>query len=196
MIMAMNKLSVLKKTGRKPRLDPLEHPHGIMLKLAYYYSRKRIGKVITPMKVVSARFPETLKLSRDLIKVYEKVDLDKELALLIKTYVATLNGCAFCVDIDRADAIDHEINTSKYDELLRFEESGAFSEAEKAALSFAEEVTLTKQVSDATFNCLRTYFSEREIVEITWLIASEHFYNLMNRPLNIGSDELCKLLRK
>lgn len=181
------------KSVLKPRLKPIEQPNGIMLQFAYWYSEKMIGKVITPMKVIQARFPESLKLSRDLINVNEKIDLDKELTFLIKSYVATLNGCAFCVDIAKAHAKDRRLNTTKYDELLRFEESSVFSKAEKAALSYAEEVTLTKQASDSTFDRLRDHFNEREIIEITWLVASEHYYNLMNRPLNIGSDELCQI---
>ena len=193
---AMKTLQIPNETGLEPRFSPIEHPHGFMLRLAYWYSKKRMGKVITPMKVILARFPETLKLSRELIRVYEHVMLDKELALLIKTYVATLNGCAFCVDIARADAKYHKIETKKFNDLLRFEESSAFNPAEKAALSYAEEVALTKQASDPTFDQLQNYYSEREIIEIIWLIASEHYYNLMNRPLNIGSDELCELLKK
>jgi len=177
----------IEKSGLKPRLDPIEQPDGMMLKLSYWYSEKMIGKVI------QARFPESLKLSRDLISVAEKIDLDKELVFLIKSYVATLNGCAFCVDIAKAHAKDRRLNTAKYNELLRFEESSVFSEAEKAALSYTEEVTLTKQASDSTFDRLRGHFNDRQIVEITWLIASEHYYNLMNRPLNIGSDGLCQI---
>lgn len=190
----MKTLQIPNETGLKPRFEPIEHPRNFMLKLAYWYSKKRMGKVITPMKVILARFPGTLKLARELIKVYEHVGLDKELALLIKTYVATLNGCAFCVDIAKADARDHKIETKKFDDLLHFDGSSAFNTSEKAALFYAEEVTLTKQTSDATFDRLRNYYSEREIIEITWLVASEHYYNLMNRPLNIGSDELCELL--
>ena len=34
------------------------------------------------------------------------------------------------------------------------------------------------------------YYSEREICEIVWLVASEHFYNLTNIGLNIHSDML------
>jgi len=191
---AIQKFDIPNETGLEPRLEPIERPKGLMLKLAYWYSKRRVGKVITPMRVIQSRFPETLKLSRDLIKVAEKVSLSKELTSLVKIYVATLNGCAFCVDIAKAYGSGGNKPNEKYDELLRFEDSPVFNEAEKAALSYAEEITLTKQASNDTFERLRNYFTGREIVEITWLVASEHYYNLMNRPLNIGSDELCALM--
>ncbi len=51
------------------------------------------------------------------------------------------------------------------------------SDAERAALDYATELTTNKEVS-------------RDIV---WLVASEHFYNMSNHGLNIGSDGLCDL---
>ena len=40
------------------------------------------------------------------------------------------------------------------------------------------------------------YYSEREICEIVWLVASEHLYNMTNIGLNIHSDMLCDISRK
>jgi hypothetical protein len=39
-------------------------------------------------------------------------------------------------------------------------------------------------------------YSEREICEIVWLVASEHFYNITNIGLNIHSGMLCDISRK
>jgi len=50
-----------------------------------------------------------------------------------------------------------------------------------------------KRVSDATFDALRRNFSEAEIVEITWLNAIHNYYNLINIPLEIESDDLCAI---
>ena len=40
------------------------------------------------------------------------------------------------------------------------------------------------------------YYSEREICEIVWPVASEHVYNITNIGLNIHSDMLCDISRK
>jgi hypothetical protein len=40
------------------------------------------------------------------------------------------------------------------------------------------------------------YYSERQICEIVWLVASEHFYNMTNIGLNIESDMLCDISGK
>jgi hypothetical protein len=40
---------------------------------------------------------------------------------------------------------------------------------------------------------LEWHFSEREICDIVWLVASEHLYNKTNVGLNIGSDGFCEV---
>jgi hypothetical protein len=38
-------------------LSPIEKPRGLIMKLAYYFTRRQFGKVLTPLKVHSARLP-------------------------------------------------------------------------------------------------------------------------------------------
>jgi hypothetical protein len=40
------------------------------------------------------------------------------------------------------------------------------------------------------------HYSEREICEIVWLVASEHLYNMTNIGLNIHSDMLCDITKR
>src|SRR5262249_16950824 len=57
-------------------LTPIESPSGIFMKLAYYFTRREFGKVLTPLKVFSARLPASFGL------FYTKVQrLDKRLTL-------------------------------------------------------------------------------------------------------------------
>lgn len=186
-------METLDETDLTPRLAPIEKPDSWRLKLAYWMTRQQMGTVITPMKVIHARLPKSLGLARQMIKTEAALSLDDELKFLLKSYVATLNGCAFCVDIAKAHALDREVPIEKYDALLQYETSDVFSERERAALAYVEEATREKAVRDATFERLAAHFSEEEIAEITWLNAMENYYNLLNRPLNIGSDELCAL---
>jgi alkylhydroperoxidase family enzyme len=81
----------------------------------------------------------------------------------------------------------------KNERLLGHRTRPLFSIRERAALAYAEEATRHKRVSDATFEALRQHFSEREIVEITWVNAVENYYNLINLPLEIKSDGFCAI---
>lgn len=58
---------------------------------------------------------------------------------------------------------------------------------------YASELTRSETISPDTFARLQKSYSEREICDIVWLVASEHLYNVTNRGLGIGSDELCEL---
>lgn len=177
------------------RIKPIEKPQGWMLRLAYAYSKKRLGRVITPMKVVYARAPKSLGMMSRIAKFMEKgMRLKAPLRLLLQTHTARINDCHFCVDIGRAIALRSHLDVSKLDALERTIDDPVFTEAERAALAYVDEVTRNTRVSDETFERLRQHYTDDEIVEITLLNAVENFYNLVNRPLNIESDELCALV--
>ncbi len=83
-------------------------------------------------------------------------------------------------------------SAAKFDALDEYRTSPLFSDAERAALDYATELTEESHVSPDTFAELARHYSEREICEIVWLVASEHLYNINNIGLNIGSDCLCE----
>ena len=43
-------------------LPPIEKPQGLTKKLAYYFTHRQFGKVLTPVKVHSARLPPAFGL--------------------------------------------------------------------------------------------------------------------------------------
>ncbi len=73
---------------------------------------------------------------------------------------------------------------------MSYQTSSKFTNKEKAMLSYIEEVTLSKNSTDETFTTLKNHFSDREIVEITWVNASENYFNLLAKPLGVTSDDL------
>jgi alkylhydroperoxidase family enzyme len=183
------------RTG--PRLTPIETPQGLKLRFTYWGMRHWMGKVMTPVKIINARVPESLGIVSSLQKFVTKgVTLEPGLQVLLAHWVAQINGCTFCEDLGRAFALRKNLGLDvKLDALEHYRTDPTFSPRERAALAYAEEVTRTKRASDATFAALRQQFSEREIVEITLLNAVQNFYNLTNVPLGIGSDGFCALER-
>jgi alkylhydroperoxidase family enzyme len=177
-------------------LPPIEKPRGLIMKLAYYFTRRRFGKVLTPLKVHSARLPAAFGLFYSKVaKLDKKLGLSSETALLIREQVARINVCLFCMDIARSITIKTSMNQAKFDALDDYRASALFTDAERAALDYVTELTKNKQVNPDTFARLRKHHSEREICEIVWLVASEHLYNITNTGLNIHSDLLCDISR-
>ena len=184
-------------TSAEAFLEPIEKPRGLLMKLAYVMTRRQFGKVITPLKVQAARLPIAFGMFYSKISSLDKkLLLPAETVMLIREQVARINVCLFCIDIGRAMTIKASMNQAKFDALEEFTTSPLFSDAERAALDYATELTKEKKVSPETFACLSRYYSEREICEIVWLVASEHFYNMSNIGLNIHSDMLCDISRQ
>ena len=175
-------------------LPPIERPSSLVMKLVYAMTKRRFGQVLTPLKVISARMP--LAFGTWVGKVSQldhKLSIKPELMYLIRQRVAQINVCEFCIDIGRWAALQASNATDKLDALEEFETSPVFSDAERAALNYVTHLTRFKKVSPAVFDRLAEHFSDREICEITWVVASEHVYNISNIGLNIHSDGLCRV---
>ena len=177
------------------RLEPIEQPRGLMMRLIYWMTRRRFGKVITPVKVVTARVPKSARVGYAITKMMEHgFSLERQLQALLHIHISRVNGCGFCIDIGEAMALREGGSVEKIRNLGRYREAREFTGAERAALAYVEEVSRTKACSDATFAELGRHFSEEQIVEITILNALENYFNLINRPLGIESDGLCALV--
>lgn len=176
------------------RLEPIDKPPGLLLRLAYWLSRRQLGGVMSPLKVIYARAPKLTWSSAVINWTAEKnLSLSPELCLLITTQSALLNGCSFCADLHMAQAVQARVGLERFKALPDFASSSLFSERERAVLAYTEEVTRRRSVSDAVFETLRKHASEREIVEITWLNAVGNFFNLMAVPLGLESDGFTEL---
>ena len=178
-------------------LSPIERPKGLLMKLAFYFTRRQFGKVLTPLKVHSARLPLGFGLFYGKIgSLDKKLQLPPETVMLIREQVARINVCLFCIDIGRSFTIKASMNQAKFDALEEYRTSPLFSEAERAALDYVTELTRDKKVDPATFARMARHYSERAICEIVWLVATEHVYNMTNIGLNIHSDMLCDISRR
>jgi alkylhydroperoxidase family enzyme len=165
-----------------------------MMKLAYYFTRRQFGKVLTPLKVHSARLPAAFGLFyAKVAKLDKKVTLSPEMVMLIREQVARINVCLFCIDIGRSFTIQASMNQAKFDALDQYRTNSLFSDAERTALDYVTQLTKDKKVHPDTFARMSAHYPERQICEIVWLVASEHLYNMTNIGLNIHSDMLCDI---
>lgn len=172
-------------------LTPIENPASPIMKLVYAMSRRQYGKVLTPLKVFAVRLPVAFgQFYGNVSKLDKKLTLPSETVMLLREQVARTNVCTFCIDIGRFYTIQASMNQAKFDALDEYRTNSLFTDKERAALDYVTELTRDKKVDPATFTRLAQHYSEREICEIVWLVASEHFYNMTNIGLNIHSDTL------
>jgi alkylhydroperoxidase family enzyme len=102
------------------------------------------------------------------------------------------------MDINSARAAEAtEGGLDKLGELLVWRDSKLFSEAERAALEYAEAITYTdRQVDDALFAKVKQHFTEPQIVELTAAIAFENFRSKFNPPLGIEAQGFCMVPKR
>lgn len=176
------------------RLAALDVQPGLLLRAFNWLLRVRLGKVMTPSRVIYARFPTLLWRQLPLYHLAESgLSIGHDLRFLIEVRVSSLNHCTFCEDLHRKNAQLGKASRAKLAALDDFESSELFDERERVALRYVTEIIRTNTASDATFARLRACFSEREIIELTWLQAFTTYLNRMAVPLGIGSDGFCAL---
>jgi alkylhydroperoxidase family enzyme len=179
-------------------LPPIDKPRGAMMRLVYFFSRRQLGKVMTSIRVFAARMPTAFgSFYAKPARLDKMLRLPSHTAVLIREQVASTNMCTFCMDAARWYVMTKEpSDLARLDALPEYQTSPLFTEAQRAALDYATELTRDKTVEPATFARLTSYYNEREICEIVWLVASEHLNNMTNIGLGIGSDGLCELAQR
>jgi AhpD family alkylhydroperoxidase len=105
--------------------------------------------------------------------------VDRKLLHLIKLRASQINGCAFCIGMHTDEALRDGEKPERLLLLDAWHESAAFSEKERAALDWAEEVTLIAEshASQEAFDGLKRFFSEEEIGYLTLATAMINTWN-------------------
>src|SRR5690606_28456129 len=180
-----------------PFLTPIEKPKGLLWKLVYYFTRKRFGKVLTPLKVMAARLPLGFGNSSGKIgRLDKKLQLPEETVMLIREHVARINVCYFCMDIGRSQTIMASMDQVKFDALDDYQISTLFSDKERILLDYVGRLARDRKMERELFDKLASHYDERSICEIVWVVATEFYYNVGNIGLNIHSDMLCDIAKR
>ena len=106
-----------------------------------------------------------------------ELTLDAQLAQLLRLRVAQINNCTYCLDVHYGAARDVGIPQAKIDFLTAWWETRLFSDAERAALEYAEALT---RISDTTVrqafqqyhDNLAAHFDEAEKLEIAAVVIN------------------------
>ncbi|HLV00299.1 MAG TPA: carboxymuconolactone decarboxylase family protein [Acidobacteriota bacterium] len=110
--------------------------------------------------------------------------LEKSLIELVKLRVSQINGCAYCIDMHTKDARQLGETEQRLYLLTAWRETPFYSERERAALAWAEILTLISgnDVSDEEYEAVRQHFSESELIALTMAIVSINGWNRLAIP--------------
>lgn len=123
--------------------------------------------------------PRAYKAMLDLEKYLADCGLELSLLDLIKTRASQINGCAYCIDMHTKDARARGESEQRLYALSAWRETPFYTERERAALLWAEAVTLiaNEHVSDEVYEQVRQHFSEQELANLTLAIVAINGWN-------------------
>jgi 4-carboxymuconolactone decarboxylase len=148
---------------------------GPLVRLVYRLSRRELGRDVDPVAVY-AHAPGVL-IGYGL---FEKATarqrrVPERLKALAELKAGALVQCEFCSDIGSALGRDAGITEAQLLALPRYRESPEFSPLERLVLDYAAAMSRTPaEVGDELFAAMREHFDERELVELTNVIALEN----------------------
>ena len=166
--------------------DTTENP---VIREAFERMRIKRGKVTNIYKAFAHK-PDILATMGPFVAAVQRPDeLDPKLKERIILRVSMLNQSAYCTHA-------HEQISAKMgftqDEIAEMADptTARISAAEKAALKYAEEMTLSPgNIQDRTYEELAGHYSESQIVEITAIAALYNMINRFNEALKLDPEE-------
>lgn len=113
--------------------------------------------------------------------------LPEELIHLVFLRVSQINGCAHCIDLHTRDLlktmpIDKVVLVPVWNEVPHL-----FPDTYRAALAWAEEVTLVSKThaSDEAYAAASSVFEPKDLVDLTIVIAAMNAFNRLGAPFRL-----------
>jgi AhpD family alkylhydroperoxidase len=125
------------------------------------------------------KFGDVLGAMQGLNRVIASAGFDEKLLYLVEVRVSQINGCGFCLDMHTKDARLAGETEQRLYLLNAWREAPMFSERERAALAWAEAVTLLEKghVPDDVYAEARKHFDEQELMKLTLQVVAINGWN-------------------
>jgi AhpD family alkylhydroperoxidase len=134
---------------------------------------------VTGVRIPFDLAPEARDALRGLEKYLARASLPRELLELVKLRVSMLNGCAYCVNMHWTNLRAAGESEQRLYSLSAWREQSGYSPRERAALAWAESLTLVAAtgVPDAVFAEISEHFSPKEIADLSYAVAAINAWN-------------------
>ena len=170
---------------------------GLVVKLVYRFGPRmmtkmtgrdpRAGSGIEPIEIWAHQPKMMIGMGRFNQAVRKGKTVDERIKNLVELKGAQMIGCEYCVDLGSQICRNSGLSDSELLALPRYQSSDLFTDREKAALDYAVAVMRTPvEVTDELFTRVRSHFDERQLVEITALLALVNL-DRFNAAFGVGS---------
>lgn len=142
---------------------------------------------------VFARVPDCFRHAVAGFAFYRSRDrkLDPKLRELGQARAGFLRESQFVFSQHCKAARDVGLSKAQVEAIASWAGSDLFSGAERAVLAYVDELVLQNgRVQDATFDSLREYLSEEEILELSYITALYEMHAILSRALRLEYDDV------
>jgi AhpD family alkylhydroperoxidase len=117
--------------------------------------------------------------------------LERPLLELVKIRASQINGCAYCIDMHTKDARALGESEQRIYLLSAWRESPFYTGRERAALEWAEALTLITEghVPDEVYASVSKQFSPEELVDLSVAVATINSWNRLAIPFRAVPGE-------
>jgi AhpD family alkylhydroperoxidase len=134
--------------------------------------------------------PEVYRALSNTEVAIRKGPLDPAVRHLVKIRASQMNGCLFCIDMHTYEALDHGVGNDRIYQLPAWRESTLYSEAERAALAYAEAATeLPSGVSDEVWDAVAAAFKPEEVAHLVAAVAMINAWTRIAAPTHVPPRE-------
>ncbi|MBK1786579.1 carboxymuconolactone decarboxylase family protein [Prauserella cavernicola] len=184
-----------------PRISAVPSKNaGILIRLSYFFARKRYGAVPDPMAVAAHHRPVLATYAVHEM-LAEKASRTLPLAVreLAVYRVAVQLGCSWCVDFGEMLQKHEGLDLDRLKQIDSYATSPLFTHQERLALAYADAMTASPvTVTDEQVAELEREFGSKGVIELSYQIGLENMRARVNSALDITdqgftSGEACRV---
>jgi alkylhydroperoxidase family enzyme len=159
---------------------------GPLVRLVYRLSRRRLGRDVDPVAVYAHAPGLLMGYGMFEQSTGKQHRVEERLKVLAETKAAAVVNCEFCCDIASSIAREAGLTERQLLALPNYRDSDQFTELERLVLDYATAMSRTPTtVTDELFAALREHFDERQMVELTNVIALENMRARFNSAFDM-----------
>ncbi|MDE2571084.1 MAG: carboxymuconolactone decarboxylase family protein, partial [bacterium] len=125
------------------------------------------------LNYMQAANPEGAAAVMGLQRYLSNSSIDHSLLNLVQIRASQINGCSFCLELHAREARASGETDQRLDCVAAWREAPFYTARERAALAWAEALTLVAQTQapDEAYDAVRAHFSDRELADLTLAIG-------------------------
>ncbi|MFC5749395.1 carboxymuconolactone decarboxylase family protein [Actinomadura rugatobispora] len=175
-------------------LDP---PRTLRYRVGSWFFRRKFGTDLDPGRAMGHHMGVSTGYATMEMQALRWKAVPHRLKDLAVMAAAVRIGCSWCVDFGTWESTTHGVPLEKLEAVPHWRDSDLFDEDERLVMEYAEAMSADPpEVTDELTAALRRYLDERQLVELTMMVALENLRSRFNAAAGLtgqGFKDRCEI---